>query len=134
MNFELITEQVKQYVLSYFATNTQKQLFYHDIAHTRSVVAATTQIADHYALNEQDRFVVITAAWFHDMGYCKAGTPIMHEQKSADLAERFLKEKGVDEETITTIEKCVLATKMPQQPETLQEKILCDADLFHLGT
>ncbi|MEP7141728.1 MAG: Pycsar system effector family protein [Ferruginibacter sp.] len=134
MNYELITEQVRQYVTSYFATNTKEQLLYHDITHTESVVAATKQIAGHYGLNEHDLFVVVAAAWFHDMGYCKAGTPVMHEQKGADLADLFFKEKEVDEATVIAIENCVLATKMPQHPVTLQEQIVCDADLFHLGT
>ena len=134
MNFELITEQVKQYVISYFATNTREQLFYHDIRHTKSVVAATTQIADHYALNEQDRFVVITAAWFHDMGYCKAGTPVMHEQKSADLADRFLKEKGVDEDDDHCHRKMCARYKNAAAACNAAGEIVCDADLFHLGT
>jgi predicted metal-dependent HD superfamily phosphohydrolase len=134
MNYELITEQIKQYVTSYFAANSKEQLLYHDITHTESVVAAARQIADHYRLNEHDFFVVVAAAWFHDMGYCMAGTATMHELKSAGLASSFLKEKGMDEATITTVENCVLATKMPQHPITLQEQIVCDADLFHLGT
>jgi len=32
------------------------------------------------------------------------------------------------------IQDTILATKMPQNPVTPIEKILCDADLFHLGT
>ena len=52
MNYELVTEQIKQYINSYFASNVREQLLYHDISHTRSVVAAATQIANYYELNE----------------------------------------------------------------------------------
>jgi len=134
MNYQLITEQVKQYITSYFAVNRKKQLLYHDIHHTESVVAAANQIANHYQLNEHDMFVVTAAAWFHDMGYCMAGTGTRHEQKGAEQAANYLKEKGVDDNTIAEIKSCILATMMPQHPVTLPEQILCDADLFHLGT
>ncbi|MBC7889315.1 MAG: phosphohydrolase [Ferruginibacter sp.] len=134
MNYQLITEQVKQYVTAYFADHGKDQLLYHDIRHTATVVAAAKQIADHYQLNEHDFFVVTATAWFHDMGYCMAGAQTLHELKSADLAEAFLTEKGVDEPTRSEIKNCILATKMPQRPSTLKEQIVCDADLFHLGT
>ncbi|MCW3091149.1 MAG: phosphohydrolase [Ferruginibacter sp.] len=134
MNYGLIEEQVKQYVLSYFAVNGKKRLFYHDLKHTETVVASVKQISAHYQLNEQDHFIAVAAAWFHDMAYCMAGEANMHELKSAALAGEFLKEKGVDDSIVTAIKNCVLATKMPQHPTTLVEQILCDADLFNLGT
>ncbi|MEJ7587707.1 MAG: Pycsar system effector family protein [Ferruginibacter sp.] len=134
MNYQLPEEEVKQYVTEYFADNSKEKLVYHDIRHTETVVAAAKEIASHYQLSEHDYFIVVTAAWFHDMGYCSAGTGILHELRSAGLADSFLKGKSVDETTIIAIESCVLATKMPQNPHTLLEKIVCDADLFHLGT
>lgn len=134
MNYQHIAEQVKQYVTSYFYANCVPQLLYHNIHHTEAVVASASQVANHYQLDEHEFFVVIAAAWFHDMGYCNAAEAAMHEQKSADLGAAFLREKGVDEATIIAIKNCILATKMPQSPITLPEKIVCDADLFHLGT
>jgi len=134
MNYQHIAEQVKQYVTSYFYANTVPQLLYHNIQHTETVVASASQIANHYQLDEHDFFLVIAAAWFHDMGYCNTAEVSMHEQKSADLGAVFLKEKGVDEVLVIAIKNCILATKMPQSPITLPEKIVCDADLFHFGT
>ncbi|MEP7107339.1 MAG: Pycsar system effector family protein [Ferruginibacter sp.] len=134
MNYELITEQAKQYVTAYFGANANAQLLYHDIRHTETVVAVAKQIADHYQLNQQDFFIVVAAAWFHDIAYCTDDVASMHEQKGAGLAQVFLEEKGVDEATVTAVKNCVLATQMPQHPVTLQEKIICDADLFNLGT
>jgi hypothetical protein len=32
------------------------------------------------------------------------------------------------------VKDCILATTLPQQPVTLNEQIVCDADLFHLGS
>lgn len=134
MNYERLTEQLRAHVISYFAGNEKEQLTFHDISHTEAVAAATRQIAGHYQLSELDRFVVTAAAWFHDMGYCMRGTGKMHEQQSARLAAEFLLTAGVDNSTINQVENCILATRMPQHPATLPEQILCDADLFHLGT
>lgn len=134
MNYQLVSEQAQQYIQSYFALNRRKQLLYHDIHHTEAVVAAVRQIGGHYQLNERDMFVVVIAAWFHDMGYFMAGTSNKHEQKGAEQAAVFLKEKEVDDAVITEVKNCILATMMPQRPVTLAEQIVCDADLFHLGT
>src|SRR5690606_37012723 len=71
--------------------------------------------------------------YFHDIGYCGYGKE-GHEERSADIAEAFLKEKMVDAKVIAAIRECILATKMPQTPKNLLEEIVCDADLFHFGS
>lgn len=109
------------------------QLPYHNMLHTEKVVEAAKQIASHYQLNERDFLVVVTAAWFHDMGYY-SGVTNGHEAKGAELAAVFLKEQHADDTLINDVKGCIMATQMPQRPETLLEKIVCDADLFHLGT
>jgi predicted metal-dependent HD superfamily phosphohydrolase len=95
-------------------------------------VNAAIEIANHYRLSDLDYFIVVTAAWFHDIGYYT--DPARHEEKGAEEAAVFLKRKGVDETTIQTVAQCIRATRLPQSPETLLEKIVADADLFHLGT
>ncbi|MEO7765915.1 MAG: Pycsar system effector family protein, partial [Ferruginibacter sp.] len=134
MNYGLVAEQVKQYATSYLTANSKSRLLYHDHKHTETVVAAVKQISAHYQLNEEDHFIVLAAAWFHDLAYCMSGAGKMHELKSAELAGEFLKEKGVSDATNTAIKNCILATKLPQHPITLQEQIVCDADLYNLGT
>ncbi|MEO6547140.1 MAG: Pycsar system effector family protein [Ferruginibacter sp.] len=133
-NYGVLESQVKQHVVSYFAANQKKQLLYHDFSHTETVVASVQQISAYYQLSEPDHFIVVAAAWFHDMAYCLKGEGDMHELSGAELAGEFLKEKGVDEDIISAIKNCILATKMPQHPVTLNEQIVCDADLFNLGT
>jgi hypothetical protein len=75
---------------------------------------------------------VIAAAWFHDVGYLD--TALGHEEKSAATAERFLAGLQVSADDIQAVRQCILATRMPQNPHSLVEEIMCDADLFHLGT
>jgi predicted metal-dependent HD superfamily phosphohydrolase len=133
MDYKALQNQVEQYVRTYFAGHSDVRLTFHNLRHTQDVVRAAMQMGDHYQLSERDYAVLITAAWFHDAGYFTDAT--QHEQIGLDLATNFLKENGVEDATfIQEVADCILATKMPQAPKNLLGEILCDADLFHLGT
>jgi predicted metal-dependent HD superfamily phosphohydrolase len=132
MNYYALLDEVKQYVTTYFHTHANDKLTYHNQVHTENVVNAAIEIANHYRLSDLDYFIVVTAAWFHDIGYYT--DPARHEEKGAEEAIVFLKRKGVDETAVQTVAQCIRATRLPQNPVTLLEKIVADADLFHLGT
>jgi predicted metal-dependent HD superfamily phosphohydrolase len=132
MKFQQLLEETKRYVVSYFEMRQDPDLIYHDIKHTKDVVTTATRIANHYQLNDEDFFIVVTAAWFHDTGYFLNKTD--HENQSATNAAEFLKQLKVDDAVIEKVKGCILATRMPQNPEGLLQQILCDADLYHLGT
>jgi len=132
MNYPQLLQQVQDHVLNYYKTHDASKLIYHNLQHTNGVVSAATQIANHYQLNDSDFFIVLSACWFHDTGYFE--DPKNHEHKGADLAAEFLKSHGVDTDMIDKVRGCILATQMPQSASTLLEQIICDADLFHLGT
>ncbi|HEX5669731.1 MAG TPA: Pycsar system effector family protein [Chitinophagaceae bacterium] len=100
--------------------------------HTREVVSAVITISGFYSMNDEERFPIIAAAWFHDLAYMFTG-PENHEEKSAVMARAYLEAKGVDDLMIRQIEGCIMATKIPQTPHNLGEKIIADADLFHFG-
>jgi len=133
MNYQQLLQQVQDHVLNYYKTHDTSTLIYHNLKHTDGVVKAAIQIANHYQLNDTDFFIVICACWFHDIGYIE--DPQNHEQKGADLAAEFLKNNDItDTELIAQIKACIMATKIPQTASTLLEQIVCDSDLFHLGT
>lgn len=132
MNYKHLQDEVKGHVLDYFHNHQDSNLVYHNLAHTEEVVKATIQIGNHYQLNDKDFFIIVAGAWFHDTGYFEA--PQQHEQKSADLAVAFLKEKDVPADVRDAVLQVIMATKMPQKPTNILENILCDGDLFHLGT
>jgi hypothetical protein len=92
----------------------------------------TAQIANHYQLNDHDFFIVMTASWFHDLGYMVDLN--CHEEESVKLADVFLRNHNMEEGIIADVSSCIMATKMPQLPNVFLEQIVCDADLFHLGT
>ncbi len=132
MNYKHIQEIAANYVVDYFKSHVDNRLAYHNLEHTLKVVEAAQQIANHYQLGEQDFFVVTIAAYFHDTGYHI--DLHQHEARGADLADAFLEQQGVGEEIRTSVRNAIMSTKMPQSPKTLNDKILCDADLFHLGS
>ena len=133
MEYSSLLEQAQHYVRSYFDSHVNENLIYHNRKHTEKVVEAATQIARHYQLNDTDFFTVAVAAWFHDIGYL-TGEGRGHEERGAKMAQSYLEGTGVDRPVIEAISRCIIATQLPQRAVGLLEQIVCDADLFHLGT
>ncbi|KQM69511.1 phosphohydrolase [Pedobacter sp. Leaf216] len=131
MNYKQLQEDVQKHVSDYFHTHSDPRLVYHNLEHTQEVVHAAQQIANHYQLNEQDFFTITVAAYFHDTGYFEDA--LNHEAKGAELADQFLAKHKVNQEVRDSVKSAILATKIPQHPKNEIDKIICDADLFHLG-
>lgn len=132
MQYREILDQLRAHVASLFHAHNDERFIYHNLHHTEQVVENTVRIANHYQLSDQDFFIVVAASWFHDMGYlfdCR-----QHETKGGAMAVEFLTGKGVEKEVVDQVYGCIMATKMPQNPEGLLQQIVCDADLFHLGS
>jgi predicted metal-dependent HD superfamily phosphohydrolase len=132
MNYTAIITELRTHIEQVF-NETPQSLPYHNATHTIAVLDASNELANHYQITEEERFIVNTAALFHDLGITQGGTA-NHEIRSAEMAETWLKERGITHETIERIKGCIMATKLPQKPENLLEEIIGDADLWHLGT
>lgn len=131
-NQKRILIQVKAFVSELFSKKINHRFVFHSIGHTKNVVNAAKKISKHYKLTNNDQFTLISAAWFHDTGFC-GGIIEAHETKSKIIARKFLRSK-VSNEIVLKVLACIQATRMPQKPLTFIEKIICDADLYHLGT
>ena len=104
---------------------------YHNQTHTLGVVTHVRELAAHYGLNEIDSFVLVVAAWFHDIGHLY-GPMAGHEERGVTIMREHLRE--LPDELVSAIAGCIMATKLPAHPKVLSEKIICDADTYHLGT
>lgn len=134
MNYNTILQKAESFVKDLFSSNQQDQLLFHNLDHTKTVVQRASEIASQYELSEKDQLTLYTAAWFHDTGHLFV-EPAMHEVKSVELMKNFFTRLDVqDSELIGTIEACIMATRMPQDPKSLPQQIICDADTYHLGT
>ncbi|WP_298710673.1 Pycsar system effector family protein [Chitinophaga sp.] len=133
MEISSVLAAAQAYVTRQYESHPDPVLVYHNLVHTSQVVQAADQISAYYRLSEADHLIVMLAAWFHDMGYLE-GERSSHESAGADAVLAFAKAQGLSEATGRAAADCVLATRMPQQPNNLLEQIVCDADLFHLGS
>lgn len=112
--------------------NLPKGFCYHSDAHTAEVVKAAEEIGKHSSLTEDELESVLVAAWFHDIGFENGYA--QHEKASSEKAGALLAEWGASEQKIKSVQQAILATQMPQRPIGIVDKVLCDADLFHLST
>ncbi|MEO5649320.1 MAG: YitT family protein [Ginsengibacter sp.] len=107
-------------------------LTYHNTGHTLDVLKAAEKLALSENVSEYDLSILKTAALFHDAGFLETYSD--HEEISCNMARKWLPQFGYTKEDIEKICGLILITKMPQAPGSLLERIICDADLFYLGT
>ena len=130
---EQLLSAARNYVTDIYTHQLKPEFVFHNLEHTEDVVEACSYMADYYKLNDDDRFVLMLAAWFHDTGYSK-GEAAGHEEESIKIASQFLYQHAVEPVIVQRISSAIQATRMPQSPISQIEKILCDADLYHLAT
>ena len=128
-----VVAKAKKIVTDIFNSQVNPLFIFHNITHTEQVVKAAEEIECYYQLNDRDQFVLFISAWFHDTGF-SAGRVEGHEKESIKLASAFLYHYYADPEIMRRVSSCIRATEMPQSPANQIEKIMCDADLYHLGT
>jgi predicted metal-dependent HD superfamily phosphohydrolase len=133
MDYHNIYKKAESFVKDLFDQYATKDLLFHNFEHTENVVDRSKEITARFDLSENEQFIIYIAAWFHDTGHLLVDAA-KHEIKSVELMKTFLIKYTVDEETIRQISDCILATRMPRNPQNLLQKILCDADTYHLGT
>ena len=132
-NYLGLAEKTGTYVKRLFNQYQANDLKYHNLEHTKSVIKRTLEIAANYSLRETELFILSAAAWFHDTGHLVGG-PELHEDRSVIIMQSFLEGNEVAKDIIDKVEGCICATKLPQQPKSLLEEIVCDADTYKLGT
>src|SRR5688572_711867 len=128
-----LLSDAQSFVTELYTNKVNKSIKFHNLEHTQAVVLACEEMAQYYQLPDEDHAALAMAAWFHDTGY-SSGDANGHEAVSMALATNFLKDHHADETFIQKVRSAIEATKMPQTPGNLIEQILCDADLYHLGT
>ncbi|WP_374950095.1 Pycsar system effector family protein [Mucilaginibacter sp.] len=132
MEYQRSLQYVKAFVDNYYSKHTKPCYVYHNKKHITDVASHVKDMAAYYQLNERDRFIVLAATWLHDLGYMTDKGN--HEEAGATIAESFLAEQGFSSKDIDAVKCCIMATKVPQEPLILLEQIVCDANLYTLGT
>lgn len=123
---------VENFVFNLFKNELPPQVVYHNFEHTNQVVKHTFEIGTAEGVSEEDIEMLLLAAWFHDIGFVHGYEK--HEEKSKEIAENYLYKLGYNSHKIEKVTTLICVTKMPQKPTNKLEEIICDADLYHLGT
>lgn len=127
-----ILQEAEQYVIDLLNDKLDENFVYHNIAHTQRVVEKVLELIEGEELTENEKQVLVLAAWFHDVGYTI--NPENHEDESIKISGDFLRDKKVSEDIIDEVASLITSTKMGMQPKTNLEKILKDADCSHVGS
>lgn len=104
---------------------------YHNIYHTKKVAEAVKEVGEMSGLTDDQMETAIIAAWIHDTGYILGCEN--HEINSVEAAKKILQEWGASPDKIEAVSMAIKATEMPQNPKNLVDKVVCDADLYHLS-
>nr|MBS0038069.1 HD domain-containing protein [Saprospiraceae bacterium] len=124
-------EALKKYFLRRLEKQLSPKLTYHGIHHTLDVLNVCEDYITRYKLSTGDAELLLVGAVLHDSGFLE--TYKAHEEKGVQLAESTMPYFEYTEKEIEVVSGLIMATKVPQQPTTLLEKIICDADLDYLG-
>lgn len=125
-------QQAYQSLMPRLENSLDPQLTYHNNLHTKEVLAAAQLLGKAEGLSDDEQLLLNTAALFHDSGFLLSNED--HEEKSCTLARQYLPQAGYNDAQVETICALIKATKLPHQPATHLQKILCDADLSYLST
>ncbi len=124
-------EQVRKFAEDQLMNHLPEGLFYHNLDHTVDVYHAADLISFFEKIDRDDRELLLTAVWFHDLGFLH--TSKGHEEVSCQLAAKFLPQFNYSPAEIEVIFGLIRATQIPQSPQNKLEEIIADADLDYLG-
>lgn len=106
-------------------------LHYHNTDHIQDVLQSAMRIAASEDLTDEEIHLLRIAALFHDSGLIHSHKN--HEERGCEMVRDYLPAFGFSDQQLEVISGMIMATKIPQSPKTLLDKILCDADLDYLG-
>ncbi|QHT69753.1 HD domain-containing protein [Rhodocytophaga rosea] len=124
-------QKAREYVLKRLENELPKNLYYHGIHHTLDVCQAVEELASGEHVKEKDLVLLRTAAVYHDIGFIVQYHN--NEEVACQIASETLPGFNYLTNDIKIICHIILATRVPQNPQTHLEQIMCDADLDYLG-
>ena len=124
--------QLYPFVIAELEANLGDHISYHNILHTQKVIENSIYIGEKEGVSEYEMTLLKTAALLHDVGFMKSH--LNHEFLGCKFAKQNLPNFDYSTAEINAICEMIMATKLPQTPLNQLSEILCDADLFYLGS
>jgi uncharacterized membrane-anchored protein YitT (DUF2179 family)/predicted metal-dependent HD superfamily phosphohydrolase len=125
-------EKLKAFILEKLHKELPHWLTYHSVHHTEEVIQHAFELGKEEGLSPEELLILQTAAVLHDTGFLV--TVQDHEKASCTFAREYLPLYEYNDEQIEQVCKIIMATQLPQSPFDKLSKVLCDADLYYLGT
>ncbi len=124
-------DQMRATILTRLRSLLPEDVLYHDLAHTLNVEKAAMRFAKLEGVTTEEMLILRTAVLYHDSGYIYD----YHENEAFGMrmAQSTLPKFGYTEEQIEQVVNIIRSTQMQTEPETLLQKIMCDADHDYLG-
>jgi len=123
--------KLRKYIKKGLEEKLSDKLTYHGIHHTLDVLDVTNNYIRRNKIRGRDARLLRIGALLHDYGFTE--TYKDHEVKGCEIAQEIMPEFGFSQKDIDLVKGLIMATKVPQNPKTEYEKIICDADLDYLG-
>ena len=120
-----------EFILELLKRDLAPDLYYHTVEHTLDVYEMAKVYGEKENILEADMKLLLIAALYHDSGYLHQRDD--HEHRSCEIVKGVLPGFDYSQSDIKKICQIIMATKLPQQPHSLLEQIICDADLDYLG-
>src|SRR4051794_28119499 len=122
----MLFEEAGKYILGKLNDHLPERLTYHNADHTTDVYFAAQFLGQQENIKAEEMKLLLTAALYHDSGYLVKDKG--HEEESCIIAKDTLPVYNYQGEHIELICGMIMATRVPQTPKNLLEKILADAD------
>jgi len=107
------------------------ELHYHSIRHTRSALKNCEEYIRYFNIDSYQSKLLRIGILLHDIGFTVSLDD--HELEGAKIANELMTEFDFAKSDIKLVTQLILATKLPQKPKNLLERIICDVDLDYLG-
>ncbi|MEG9328282.1 uncharacterized protein SAMN04488034_103274 [Salinimicrobium catena] len=125
-------DKIYKKLMSRLEKSLPSWLYYHSPDHTRYVLEKAIFLAEKESVSGKDLLLLKIAAVYHDAGFLVG--PKDHERTGCRIAAEDLQKYDLSNKDIEKICGMIMATRIPQKPNTRLERILADADLEYLGT
>ena len=125
-------QALQLFILHKLQEQLPRWLTYHNAEHTEQVIKHAMQIGKSEGLSDEGLLLLHTAAIMHDVGFLT--TYAHHEESSCEFCREILPGYNYSNEEIELVCEMIMATQLPQSPPNKLANILCDADLYYLGT
>jgi HD superfamily phosphodiesterase len=134
MNMEIRSRQylsnlkrVHSYAREYMLANTNKP--YHNWGHAKDVARAAMRLARHEGIDEEGRYLLLTAAMLHDVHHCT----LDHESYCSKMSYELLPSMGYTDSHAEKVAQLIWATNLNAASLDTLDNIIKDADLDNLG-